>query len=174
MGIRGRIILGATLLMFVAGCAELQGSSSQGARTNNGAAPALAAPDVVTLRLAEAAERAASALDNISRVEQAQRPSPPVDDYSMAPPELQEPVSITWTGPAEQLLTTLATRVGYGFRSVGAAPVAPLIVRVDEYQQPLIKLIKSASLQVTGKADVVVDASRQIVELRYVPVDNGN
>lgn len=168
MGIGNRILLGAMLLATVGACAEMQQSKNA---SSNGAAPALAAPDVVTLRLAEAAERAATALDNISRVEQAQHVAPPVDDYSMAPPELQEPVSITWVGPVEQFLTTMANRIGYGFRSIGAQPPAPLIVRIDEYQQPLIKLVKSASLQVTGKADVVLDASRQIVELRYAPVE---
>lgn len=169
MGISGKIILGAALLLTMAACNDMQNNG--GPRTVNGSAPALAAPDVVTLRLAEAAERAASALDNISRVEQAQKGAPPAEDYSMAPAELQEPVSITWTGPAEQFLRTMSARIGYGFRSIGAPPPVPLTVRIDEYQQPLIKLIKSASLQLTGKADVVLDASRQTLELRYAPTE---
>lgn len=170
MGISGKIILGAAMLLTMTACNDMQ-STNGGPRTVNGAAPALAAPDVVTLRLAEAAERAASALDNISRVEQAQKGAPPAEDYSMAPAELQEPVSITWTGPVEQFLRTMAARIGYGFRSIGAPPPVPLTVRIDEYQQPLIKLVKSASLQVTGKADVVLDASRQTLELRYAPTE---
>lgn len=157
------LALSAVLLTACEGAAV----SGSGPRTNTGAMPALAAPDVVTLRLAEAAERAASALDTISRVEQAQKPAPPAEDYSLAPPELLEPVSITWTGPAEQFLRTMANRIGYGYRSLGAPPPVPLTVRVDEYQQPIIKLIRSASLQLTGKADVVLDASRRTLEVRY-------
>lgn len=172
MGNSGKIFLAIALALTLGACAENQSRPATGA--NNGAAPALAAPDVVTLRLAEAAERAASALDNISRVEQAQRTAPPAEDYSMAPPELQEPVSITWTGPAEQFLRTMANRLGYGYRSIGAGPPVPLTIRIDEYQQPLIKLVRSASLQLTGKADVVLDASRRTLELRYAPTDDGN
>lgn len=169
MRICGRFLSLLVALVLVAACTET--TSSGGPSIGGNPAPALAAPDVVTLRLAEAAERAASALNNISQIEQAQRPAPPVEDYSMAPPELLEPVSVTWTGPVEQFLRTMSNRIGYGFRSIGAAPPVPITVRIDEYQQPLIKLIKSASLQVTGKADVVLDASRRAVELRYAPTD---
>ncbi|MGE3769682.1 MAG: DotD/TraH family lipoprotein [Bdellovibrionales bacterium] len=131
------------------------------------AAPAVAAPDTVTLRLAEAAEKAATALNTISGVEQMRSPAPDVDDYSAAPPELMEPVTITWVGPAEQFLQMMAARAGYQFRVLGARPTASVTITVDEYQQPLIKLVKSAALQMTGRADIVLDASHRALEMRY-------
>lgn len=152
--------------------------------------PALAAPDTVTLRLAEAAEKAANSLDSISRVEQNTAPTAPntmgtlggqmggqmpsnsdAEDLAGAPPELTAPVTIAWTGPVEPFLSVLAQRAGYTFHTSGAKPPVPVTVTVDAYNQPLLKVIKSAALQVAGKADVVLDASRQAVEVRYAPVD---
>jgi len=160
----------AILICFaasLAGCSSVSTwSSSDGA-----ARPAVAAPDTVTLRLAEAAEKAAGALNNISSVEQMKYGTPEADDYSAAPPELLEPVTITWIGPAEQFLQMMAGRAGYRFEVLGARPAAPVTVSIDEYQQPLVKLVKSAALQVTGRADVVLDAGRRVLEVRYAPVD---
>lgn len=168
MGYSHKLFLGVALALLVSACSDMH-SSSNASSVSPSSGPALAAPDVVTLRLAEAAERAAMALDNIAQVEQAQKGVPPADDYSMAPPELLEPVTITWTGPAELFVRAMANRAGYAFSTSGAPPPVPLTVRIDEYQQPLIKLVKSAALQVTGKADIVLNASNHTIELRYAP-----
>ena len=86
---------------------------------------------------------------------------------SGAPPELAAPVTISWNGPVEALLKVLAQRAGYGFTTSGHKPPVPLTIAVDAYQQPLIEVIKSAALQVAGKADVVLDAASQRIEVRY-------
>lgn len=170
--------LAACLLLLTAACAEMDSGDSwakwksEGAKPNG---PALAAPDTVTLRLAEAAEKAATSLDNISRVEQVRTPLPggsEADDMAGAPPELMEPVSIAWTGPLERFMSAMANRVGYSFRTSGSPPPVTVTVQVNAYNEPVIRVIRSAALQVTGKADVVVDASRQLVEVRYAPVDS--
>lgn len=157
-------------VLLLSACTDIRGDRAVTA------GPAIAAPDTVTLRLAEAAEKAANSLNNISMVEQARTPLPPgseADDLAGAPPELMEPVTITWTGPVERFLTTMANRIGYSFRTTGAPSPVPLTVTINVYNQPLVKVIKSSALQVTGKADVVMDASRQLIELRYAPVDAG-
>ena len=194
------------------------------------AGPAIAAPDTVTLRLAEAAEKAASSLDSIARIEGNQsiegnaapmpggptgvstgRPTDltsapqsmlpiggmggidnasyaiaprmganlyagaqPQQSTAGAPAELTAPVTIKWYGPIETLLGKLASRAGYAFKTEAAAPPIPLTVNLDVYNQPLIEVIKSASLQVAGKADVDLDASAQTLTLRYAPVDAGS
>ncbi len=192
------------------------------------AGPAIAAPDTVSLRLAEAAEKAASSLDSIARIEgnkavegggmnaplagsptgissgaPTNLTSPPqsmlpiggmggIDNASYAiapprginaqpqqstagaPPELTAPVTIKWYGPVETLLAKLGNRAGYAFKAEGAAPPVPLTVNLDVYNQPLIEVIKSTSLQVAGKADVELDAGSQTLSLRYAPVDAGS
>lgn len=146
-----------------------------GANEGINGGPALAAPDTVTLRLAEAAEKAANSLDNISRIEQVRtpmaQPANADDDIAGAPPELAEPVTITWTGPLERYMQAMASRAGYSFRTIGSPPPVPLTVAIDVHQQPLLNAIKSAALQVSGRADVVLDASRQSIEVRYAPTD---
>jgi hypothetical protein len=168
-----RALIFTLLLPLLAACSGVgwPSASSGGGGSASGSSATVAAADTVTLRLAEAAEKAATALNNISSVEQARTGQLPVDDYSMAPPELMEPVTITWVGPAEQFLQMAAARAGYQFSVVGARPGAVVTVTIDEYQQPLIKLIKSAALQVTGRADVILDASQRVLEVRYAPND---
>jgi len=188
----------ALMSVLCAGGALLNGctdASWMKSSTPSAPPPALAAPDTVTLRLAEAAEKAAGSLDSIARIGQAATPpaSAPgmlpgtlgggmtpnptaansdAEDMAVAPPELVAPVTISWTGPVESFLKTMAQRAGYSFHASGAKPPVPVTVTIDAYNQPLLKVIKSAALQVTGKADVVLDASRQAVEVRYAPVDN--
>ena len=178
----------ALMVALCAGTVSLggceNGSWIQG-RENTQPAPALAAPDTVTLRLAEAAEKAANSLDSISRIAPSVvqsngsgiLPSPTTtntdaEDMAAAPPELTAPVTISWSGPIEPFLSSMAQRAGYSFHASGAKPPVPVTVTIDAYNQPLLKVIKSAALQVAGKADVVLDAGRQAMEVRYAPVDS--
>ncbi len=162
----------AGFALALAACTSMGGNNDPYSPKNGG--PTIAAPDTVTLRLAEAAEKAATSLDKIAHVEQVRTPLPAgseSDDLAGAPPELMEPVTITWYGPVEKFLATMAGRIGYRFTTTGAPPPVTLSINIDVYNQPLVKVLKSAALQVTGKADVVVDASRQLVEVRYAPTD---
>lgn len=264
----------ASLLVLLAlGACAPQATTGWNSSPETTAGPAIAAPDTVSLRLAEAAEKAANSLDNIARLEgnkpiegdaggiantsekagnassgalgntigntgvssgqstnltsapasmlpvggygavnnvpyavappaygtaPPQQPVQPQPQYQSqqamapvmvqpyqtpqsmppmqmgAPTELTAPVTIKWYGPIEPLLGKLASRAGYAFRPEGAGPPVPLTVSIDAYNQPLIDVIKSASLQVAGKADVDLDAGAQTLTLRYAPVDAGS
>jgi len=134
--------------------------------------PVATEPDIVSVRIAQAAERASKAVETISGIVQERaQTTPPEQDYTTVPPALMAPVTIKWTGPAEQILQTLAARAAMRFHRTGAAPAAPLLVNVDVYQEPLIDVLHSVGLQVGRRADVSVNGVNNSVEIRYAPAD---
>ncbi len=132
--------------------------------------PTLAAADSVSLRIAEAANKAATALQTISRVEQTRTPPMPTafDDVASAPSALQTPTTIRWSGPAEQIAELLAMRAGYSYRTLGSRPPVPVVVNIDAYEQPLVHVLRDVGLQITNQGDLTVDPNRNAIEIRYV------
>src|SRR6202453_4978935 len=75
--------------------------------------PVATEPDLVTAKLEQAADKASQALDSIAGIEQQRSPiSPPVEDYTGAPANLTQPITIRWSGPIEQISKSLAERAG--------------------------------------------------------------
>ena len=130
----------------------------------------VASPDKVSLMLAEAADKASNALETLAAVEQSRSPAVAVQPIHNAPPELTRAMTITWVGPAEQLLHKLADRASYTFITVGDRPPSPLTVNVDAQNETVIDLLRSVGLQLGVRADVKVDSTRRMVELHYAPV----
>lgn len=143
-----------------------------GCLTSTPVQPVATEPDVVSTRLAQAAEKAAAALDTISGIEQTRAPAMPApDDYSNAPPALGQLITVKWTGPAEQMVETLATRAGMRFLSKGNRPGAPLTISVNVYQQPMIEVLRDIGLQIGRRADITVNGMSNVIEIRYAPAD---
>jgi len=148
-------------IMF-AGCAE----------KNAAMTPIATEPDVVSTRLAQAAEKAAAALDTISGIEQQREPlMPPAQDYANAPPALTQLITVRWAGPIEQMVDTLATRAGMKYQSVGGRLGTPVLVSIDVYQKPLIEVLHDLGLQAGRRADISVNSSNNTIEIRYASVD---
>jgi defect in organelle trafficking protein DotD len=134
--------------------------------------PVAAEPDIVTAKLEQAADKASRALDSIANIEQQRAPaSPPIEDFSGAPANLTQPVTIRWSGPIDQISKALADRAGLRFRIKGAAPPVPLTVSIDVYQQPLIHVLQDIGMQAGQRADLAIDALNGVVEIRYAPPD---
>jgi defect-in-organelle-trafficking protein DotD len=134
--------------------------------------PVATEPDLVSTRIAQAAEKAAKALDTISGIEQVRSPiAPQEDDYASAPPSLTQTITVKWAGPVEQMLQTLATRAGLRFRASGPRPPVALTIAVDAYQKPMIEVLKDIGLQAGRRADVRVDPTGSVIEIRYAAVD---
>lgn len=129
----------------------------------------VASPDAVSLRLAEAADKASTALETLAAVEQARTPGVSVGPVSGAPPELRRAMTVSWTGPVEPLAKKLADRAGYGFLVLGAPPPVPLVVAVDSENKPVVDILRDVGLQLGLRADVKVDAGRRMVEIHYAP-----
>jgi len=145
-------------LAFLAGCQSPPPS----------VVPVAAAPDIVTVKLTEAADKASAALQRIAQIQQMRAPAtPPAQDFADAPPNLKQPITIRWAGPIEPILKTLAERAGLQFRVTGHEPPVPLTVAVDVYDEPLIHVLQNIGLQAGERADVAIDGPRGVVEIRY-------
>lgn len=130
----------------------------------------VAESDNVTLRLAQAADRAANALDTLAAIQQTRTPVelPPL--AANAPPELRRSITVNWMGPVEPLAKTLADRAGYKLLTTGNAPENAIIVTINVRNQPVIETLRDVGLQLGGRAQLKVDAGLQIVELSYASV----
>lgn len=126
--------------------------------------------DPVSVRIAEAAERAAAALEIMSLVEQARSPVDVVPAIKNAPPELRQTVTVTWTGPVENITQLLAEVSGYKFATIGYQPPVPVVVNVNAIEQPVIDVLRDIGLQVGRVAEISVDAQTRVVEVRYAPI----
>lgn len=154
-------------ILLIAGCAALAACEN-----SMGVTPVATEPDIVTVKLEQAADKASQALDSIASIEQQRAPaSPPIEDYSSAPPNLTQPVTIRWSGPIEQISKALADRAGLRFRVKGREPAAPLTVNVDVYQQPLVHVLRNIGLQAGQRADLAIDAKGGVIEIRYAAND---
>ncbi len=130
----------------------------------------VATPDKVDAMLAQAADKASSALETLAAVEQKRTPSASIAPVQGAPPELMRAITINWIGPADQIVYTLANRAGYKFQALGELPSTPVVVSIDVTNQPLIEVLRSIGLQLGARADIRVDSAAQRIELMYAPV----
>jgi len=134
--------------------------------------PVATEPDIVSTRLAFAAEKAAAALDTIAGIEQQRSPQMlPPEDYSRAPAALLEPITVKWSGPVEQILETVAMRSGMQFGVKGSSSGVPLLVNVNVYQKPVIDVLRDIGLQIGRRGDIAVDSANNYIEIRYASVD---
>ncbi|MEA1938878.1 MAG: DotD/TraH family lipoprotein [Pseudomonadota bacterium] len=152
------------LLAFLALVPALLG----GCAADKGRELAVLEPDPITLRLAEAADKASAALQTLAMVEQARTEIINIPVVDEAPDELTRPVSITWVGPIEPVAKRLAERVGYGFNCIGATPTIPVVINIDALQVPVIEVLRDIGLQAGSRAELAVDAQNEMVEVRYV------
>ena len=136
-----------------------------GCRTNQPQPQLVAEPDQVTLRLAQAADRAANALDTLASVEQVRTPTelPPLT--ADAPPELRRSITFDWYGPVEPLVKTLADRASYRVVVTGNAPESVIIVTLKARNETVIEALRDVGLQMGTRAQINVDANQKTIEL---------
>lgn len=133
-----------------------------------------ASPDKTSMMLAQAADRASSALETLAAIEQTKTPGINTGPVAGAPVELQRGVSINWVGPVENVTQMLANKASYSFTVMGNQPSQPLVVSLDVENKPLIDVLRNVGLQLGSKADIKVDSERRVVELSYAPNTAGD
>ena len=173
MTLRTNILLMAGAVFLLGGCADFQARWDGTYTSQRELKPMAAEPDIVTIKLAQAADKASKALDDIATIEQQKNPAvPPMpDDYLNAAPNMMQPVSLRWSGPLEQVTRTLAERAGLRFRVKGSQPATPVVVTVDAYQQPILHILRDIGLQAGSRADLAIDQTEGVVEVRYAAAD---
>ena len=129
----------------------------------------VAAPDTVSAMLANAADRASTALETLAAIETTRTPATNVGPVGQAPAELRRAVTVNWIGPVEPISKSLAERAGYQFLTIGTPPPVPVVVSVDVENRPVIDVLRDIGLQLGVRGDVKVDGSRRMVEIHYPP-----
>lgn len=147
----------------------LGGCETAGQAFSGNSPQLVAAPDSVSAMLADAADRASTALETLAAVEYARSPGVAVSTIDNAPAELRRSITVNWVGPVEPITKTLADRAGYNFLAIGNSPPVPLVVSLDVQNRPIIDVMRDIGLQLGLRADVKVDAERRVVEIHYAP-----
>lgn len=129
----------------------------------------VAAPDGVSARLADAADKAAEALQTLSSIEHQRSPGVAAAPIAGAPPELKRAITVRWVGPVEPITKTLADRASYSFLTVGTAPPVPLVVTLDVENKTVVEALREIGIQLGVQADIRVDSARRTVEIHYPP-----
>lgn len=129
----------------------------------------VASPDKATMMLAEAADKASLAAETLAAVEQARTPEAAITPVSNVPPKLSRAITVNWVGPVEPIARQLSDRASYKFLTVGNAPPVPIVVSLDIENMPIVDALRSIGLQLGPRADVKVDAGREIIEIHYAP-----
>lgn len=161
------IRISAFLLLAV--CAGLSACGPVNRNFSNAHPQMVAAPDSVSARLAEAADRASLSLEKLAAVEHARTRNASVAPAGDAPQELRRAITVNWVGPVEPITKKIAERAGYSFLPVGTAPAVPVIVSIDAENSPLIDILRSIGLQMGQRGDIKVDSGQRSVELHYPP-----
>ena len=85
----------------------------------------------------------------------------------VAPAELQRLVSLTWNGPLDEGVKTLADRIGYHFAVTSPSRTGPVQVAVNMADVPAIELLRALGNAAGASATVMVDPDRHLVEMQY-------
>lgn len=123
--------------------------------------------DPIALRIAESADKASAALQDLARVEKTRRPPKPEPAIASAPDEMQQLVTVEWVGGAESLVRNLAGRLNYDVVVVGAQPKVPVVVRVVQRDRTIVEALRSIGEQATEYLDLVVNTPARSIEIRY-------
>lgn len=120
-------------------------------------------------QLAEAAAGVSRTLNNLAAMTRAKEPSLYRDMPDVgASRQTSGVASVHWVGPIEPLLAQIAKKTGLRLVRYGQRTATPIIVSVDAKQQPISSIIQDISYQAQNHAVVKVNASKHLLELRYI------
>lgn len=130
----------------------------------------------VSQALFESGKQANDALNRL-QAERAKIGAPiadaPVIALSGVPDALKQPVTLKWSGRADDLVKQIANSVGYTYTEVGPVPAAPSVVTMVFQGQPAIRALQLVGLRVNHTAQVSVDAATHTVTYRRIERDRG-
>lgn len=154
------------VLFAAASCLALAACGTNG---KNLGQPAYTGGAEIDARLAEAANKAAKAQENLARVQIARtKPAPLPLDESALPEELKRPATIDWSGPAHEAARKIAALIGYSFAITGNPPSIPPMIHMSVEDVTAAKALENIGLQAYPFGEVTVDPNVKRVEFRYL------
>jgi defect-in-organelle-trafficking protein DotD len=81
---------------------------------------------------------------------------------------MEQLVSMPWQGPIEAIAKKLALLSHFEFKVMGRVPAIPILVHIPDSPATISDHLGNVGLQAGSRADVIVDPTRHIVELRYL------
>jgi defect-in-organelle-trafficking protein DotD len=84
-------------------------------------------------------------------------------------PALNVVVTLKWNGPIEPLLRQMASLTGYQFQAFGKAPFSPILVNIDDTDNPVsaLTIIRNADIQAGLNAQILIYQDEKVISLRY-------
>lgn len=147
----------AFLISLLAGCS-----------TSNPVQPSTMPSDDAAAQLAEAATSISQSLTDLTAIEKAE--APPINNKRMPYPtswDMQQLVSVDWSGPIEPLLKRIAWMCNFKLRVIGLRPAIPVLVTISAKNTPVGYILRDADFQAASKASVRVYPGIRVIELRY-------
>ena len=152
------MIVAAALAVFgVSGCATSM------------VAPPAPGPDVTVLeKLAMYAQQSNAAMQRLMAIQMSRSRAVPVE--LQTPVGLDKPISISWTGPIEQLVKKVAEVSGYTYEDVvGAKPANAVHVSISVTNATVFQVLTDAGAQAGVAADIVIRPGQKQMLIKYPP-----
>lgn len=150
--------------MFLIGCSSTTPVTSTNSVPTSVNPPA----DDAAIQLTEAATSISQSLTDLTSIEKAI--APPINCKRLPYPtssDMNQLVSIDWSGPIEPLLRRIALMCDYKVRIIGRRPAIPVLVTISAKNTPVGYIIRDANFQAASKAGVWVYPGIRTIELRY-------
>lgn len=147
-----RALFYTALILMTAACAAKKSQTVDSADTR---------ANIVALTLGQAAEQAHGDLAMLAKLRgQGMEPllSPPS-------PELQQPVTIAWTGPASGVIQQICLSIGYRYRELGTPNARPVTVVVRGTNRQAYDVLEDIAWQIQPQAAVKVDPFNRVLTL---------
>lgn len=161
-----RLLYAGVALIVIGGC-PVPSFAQDDSGASIGQAPETdaALESEVTRALSDAATTAQHSMDDMLAASGSNGLSQglqPINVQSM-PPELQRPLTIAWTGAADQIVQKIAEGIGYTFLETGPIPSVPDMVVVRYSNEPTAVVLQDIGLRINKTAQVSVDTTARSI-----------
>jgi defect-in-organelle-trafficking protein DotD len=125
---------------------------------------------IIQADLTQAAETASQSMQELAILQKTHDGQGQLPFESIEDPALNQLVSVRWYGPVEQLLRNVAQKIGYQLQVYGKPPKTPILIDIDNSQEPTTakQVITNADLQAKNDASVLIYVKEKIISLRYM------
>jgi defect-in-organelle-trafficking protein DotD len=125
---------------------------------------------IIQADLNDAAATATQSMLELARLQKAHDNQGQLPFEAINDPALEQLVSVRWYGPIEQLLRNVAQKTGYQLQVYGKPPKTPILIDIDNSQDPTTakQVLTNADLQAKNDASVLIYVKEKIISLRYM------